>query len=176
MVQFLGDRPKALPPTPKEARQYEREYSDAGTVGLRLNVGKGGRKFFDFRYNYNHKKKFLRLGEWPGMSLSDARNRAREYRNLLYRGIDPAAERNRRRLAVTFGEFVDKEYLPFAKATKKSVRDDLSKLNSVILPAWRTLPLSAITTRDRSISLCARQGQSVTSHNESLLRAHPPNL
>jgi len=146
---------ESLPPNPPDARCREREIADLDAVGMRISVSKGGRKFFDYRYTHNGRKRCLRLGEWPGMSLQDARGRARECRDMLYRGIDPATERERRVNVMTFGEFIEKEYLPFARANKKSVRDDVNKLKRDLLPAWGKLPLTSITTKDVQ-ALCTR--------------------
>lgn len=146
---------ESLPPNAPDARRREKEYADADAVGLRLSVSKGGRKFWDYRYRYNRRKRCLRIGEWPGMSLQAARERAWECRNLLYRGIDPATERDKRAAMMTFGEFVEQDYLPFALANKKSARDDRNKLRKDLLPLWGKLPLSAITTKDIQ-ALCTR--------------------
>jgi len=146
---------EALPPNPPDARRREVEIADADAVGLRISVSKGGRKFWDFRYRYNLRKRVMRLGEWPGMSLQDARDRARECRNLLYRGIDPATEREKRAAVMTFGDFVEQEYLPFARANKKSAQDDANKLKRDLVPLWGRMPLSAISTKDVQ-SLCTR--------------------
>ena len=97
----------------------------------------------------------MRLGEWPGMTLQEARDRARECRNMLYHGIDPATEKEKRSSVMTFAEFIEQDYLPFARSNKKSVKDDINKLNRDLLPAWGKLPLTAITTKDVQ-SLCTR--------------------
>lgn len=146
---------ESLPPNPPDARRREMDYADADAVGLRLSVSKGGRKFWDYRYKYNRRKRTMRLGEWPGMPLQDARDRARECRNMLYRGIDPASEREKRVSVMTFGDFIEREYMPFATANKKSARTDLNKLKRDLLPSWGKLPLTAITTKDVQ-ALCTR--------------------
>ncbi len=146
---------ESLPPNSPDARRREKEYADAEAVGLRLSVSKGGRKFWDYRYRYNRRKRCLRIGEWPGLSLQAARERAWECRNLLYRGIDPATERDKRAAMMTFGEFIEQDYLPFALANKKSARDDVNKLRKDLLPLWGKLPLNAITTKDVQ-GLCTR--------------------
>jgi len=148
---------EALPPNAPDARRREREYSDADAVGLRVSVSKGGRKFFDYRYKYNGRKRCMRLGEWPGMPLQGARERARECRGMLYKGIDPATEREKRASVMTFGEFIERDYLPFARANKKSVRDDINKLKRDLLPLWGGLPLTSIGTKDVQ-ALCTRIG------------------
>ena len=74
---------------------------------------------------------------------------------MLYKGIDPATERERRASVMTFGEFVERELVPFILANKKSARTDVNKLKRDLLPLWGRLPLTAITTRDVQ-ALCTR--------------------
>ena len=56
---------------------------------------------------------------------------------------------------MTFGEFVEREYVPFALANKKSAKTDVNKLRRDILPLWGKLPLTAIGTKDVQ-ALCTR--------------------
>ncbi|NLN94116.1 MAG: DUF4102 domain-containing protein [Candidatus Hydrogenedens sp.] len=65
---------QALPPNPPDARSREKEIADLDAIGLRLSVSKTGRKFFDYRYTHHRRKRCIRLGEWPGLSLQKARH------------------------------------------------------------------------------------------------------
>ena len=109
-----------LPPNPRESRSREKEYSDLEVVGLKCLVSKNGRKFFDMRYTFNKRKRCLRIGEYPAVSIIEARQRANEFKNMLSRGIDPREERDKKPDGIAFGTFTTEEYLPFAKENKKS--------------------------------------------------------
>lgn len=137
-----------LPPNAKESRSREKEYSDQEVIGLRLLVSKNGRKFFHLRYRYNNRKRVIAIGEYPAVSIADARQRANEYKNMLSRGIDPLLEKNKQSDSITFEDFVLQEYIPFAKVNKKSWKDDSNKFENDMKKAFGKLPLSAITTRD----------------------------
>ena len=67
---------------------------------------------------------------------------------MISRGLDPLVEKSRQNDAVTFSEFTEKEYIPFAKENKKSWKDDIGKIEKDMIPAFGNLPLSSITTRD----------------------------
>lgn len=66
--------------------------------GLYLQVTSGGKSWI-FRYMRHGDAHKLGLGSFGAVSLADARHAAREMRSTLAKGIDPLAERNRRRMA-----------------------------------------------------------------------------
>ena len=81
---------EALSPHDADSKSREAEYSDAECIGLKLRVSKGGRKFFQHRYRYMSRKKCLSIGEFPYVSLQDARQKVHEHKSLLARQIDPS--------------------------------------------------------------------------------------
>jgi integrase len=65
--------------------------------GLYLWVSDSGKKIFHFRYKLDQKERGIHLGEYPELSLTEARKDARRQRDLLAEGIDPAEFRARER-------------------------------------------------------------------------------
>lgn len=143
--QFTKSSIDALPPHDPASPSSDAEYSDSACVGLRLRVSKSGRKFFQHRYTYLGRKMCLSLGEFPAVTLQDARQRVAEHKALLARDKDPVAERNRVRGDLTFAEYADEHYLPHAKAHKKTWEDDVWKIEKRLKPAFGRSRLSAIT-------------------------------
>ncbi len=139
---------EALPPQDRDAVSPVAEYSDTEVIGLKLAVSKNGRKYFWHRYRFRNRKRMMKLGEYPSVSIVEARRMANENKNLLARDLDPADERNRRRSLPTLAEFSTQEYLPYARQHKRSWRDDESKLRREIGAAMGNVPLPEITTRD----------------------------
>ena len=137
-----------LPAHKKKAKSREAEYSDQQVIGLRILVSKNGRKFFHLRYRFKKRKRVISIGEFPAVTVQQARQRAYEYKNQLSNGLDPLIERNKQSNDLTFKEFAEMEYIPHAKADKVSWADDVSKLENHMYPAFGHLPLSSITTRD----------------------------
>jgi hypothetical protein len=84
---------EALEAHDTDSKSREAEYSDAECIGLKLRVSKGGRKFFQHRYRYMGRKKCLTIGEFPYVSVQDARQRVSEHKSLLVKDIDPSDQR-----------------------------------------------------------------------------------
>lgn len=162
----------SLPVHPRDSCSREQEYSDEQVTGLKILVSKNGRKFFHFRYSYRKRKKALSIGEFPAVSVQEARDKALEFRNLLSKGIDPQTEKKNRLTALTFSEFTEKEYLPYATQSKKSWKDDQNKLKADMLPVFGEMTLNDITTRDIQkyiVKITERTSGSTANRHYSLL-------
>ncbi|OOF18514.1 integrase [Salinivibrio sp. PR932] len=78
-----GLKPKAKP-------YYEWDSnSERGTGKLAVQVTPKGSKRFVFRYFVGRKANFITLGQFPALSLNDARAKQKELGDLLIQGIDP---------------------------------------------------------------------------------------
>lgn len=146
--RFTQRQIDALPNHDRDSASAMAEYSDTEVVGLKLAVSKSGRKYFWHRYRFRGRKKSLKLGEYPSVSVNDARLMVHENKNLLARDLDPAAERNNRRKVPTMAEFAVETYLPYAKLHKKSWKDDESKIRRDIGSMLGNIPINEVTTRD----------------------------
>lgn len=140
----------AIPPHDPGSPSREAEYSDSECIGLKLRVSKGGRKFFQHRYRYLGRKKCLSLGEFPHVSIQDARQRVSEHKALLARDIDPGDERAQKKNDIAFATFASDFYIPHAKMHKKTWQEDVYKIQRRLEPAFGKLTLSSITARDIS--------------------------
>ena len=65
-----------------------RKYFDGG--GLFLYVPASGSKLWRMAYRFEGKSKLLSFGEYPTVSLRDARERREDARRLLAKGVDPS--------------------------------------------------------------------------------------
>ncbi|NUY57022.1 integrase arm-type DNA-binding domain-containing protein [Salinivibrio sp. EAGSL] len=78
-----GLKPKAKP-------YYEWDSnSERGTGKLAVQVTPKGGKRFVFRYFMDRKAKFIPLGQFPALSLTEARAKQKELGELLLQGVDP---------------------------------------------------------------------------------------
>jgi integrase len=147
---LLTDRfVKALKPRPK--RYYVR---DKKVTGLEVAVSPDGSMRWRLRYRFNGKWRGPKLGDLPRLSLSMARERANEQLRKIDGGIDPKAERlaerrkieqaNRNSIEALCESYIENH----AKKTKRTWRDDQSKINREILRVWKGRPVSSITRRD----------------------------
>lgn len=119
--------------------------------GLFVLVHPNGSKYLRMRYTLHGREKLLSLGVYPNVTLSQAREKAREARVQIDKGIDPAAERRKRKLArraaaeATFGAIAEEWFeLKAEKASPNYRRDIRSVLNAHLLPKLGPLPISEI--------------------------------
>jgi len=138
----------ALPPCATDSPSKADEYSDSEVIGLKITVTKQRRKVFYFRAVVDGVKKAIRIGEYPAISLHEARDRALEHRAVIDRGGNPSESRDRLKTMPTFAEFSDREYLPHVRSYKRSADADASKLALHLVPRFGKLRLAEISTRD----------------------------
>lgn len=133
---------------------------DAVATGLGLKVLPSSRKVWVMQIKlpgrtYQSK---LSLGEYPGTSLADARQKADAWRALVLKGIDPKEaeaderrklEADRRAEAVkrenTFGAFAERW---IAGRTNRHAKNDAQQTRRMLIAAWRNTPLHELTPRD----------------------------
>jgi integrase len=127
--------------------------------GLYFHISKSGKKTWRYRYKILGKESTFTLGEYPKMSLTDARKARTAAREKVQQGINPSKERRKMKQAAqdkdeaahllsqnTF-EFIALEWIgqqldawssPHAAAV-------LSSLKSNVLPFLGDIPIEAIT-------------------------------
>ncbi|MCD7984351.1 MAG: integrase arm-type DNA-binding domain-containing protein [Desulfovibrio sp.] len=74
-----------------------KKHFDGG--GLFLFVTPSGSKLWRMAYRFEQKSKLLSFGEYPTISLKDARERREEAKRLLAKGIDPNAQKREAKAA-----------------------------------------------------------------------------
>jgi integrase len=86
----------------------EQNVGDGGGLWLRVQpIGKGGAKSFYFRYTHGRKQKRFTFGQYPGLSLADARSRRNDAREAIALGRDPAKFSGASRDAYTVRELAE---------------------------------------------------------------------
>lgn len=75
-------------------------YAVGGVDGLCISVGTGGTKSWILRYRVGIRRRDMGLGAYPTVTLAQARERAKEARDKLFRGVDPLSERQAHRVAL----------------------------------------------------------------------------
>lgn len=75
------------------AKPKERPYKMFDGGGLHLFVKPNGSKLWRLTYNWLGKQKTLSLGQWPDLSLADARGKRDDARRVLALGVDPSHQR-----------------------------------------------------------------------------------
>jgi len=75
------------------AKPTDKPYKLADGGGLCLLIAPSGAKLWRWRYRFDGKEKMMALGEYPVVTLKEARERHSDARKALTNGTDPMAER-----------------------------------------------------------------------------------
>ncbi|MEZ8390397.1 tyrosine-type recombinase/integrase [Vibrio splendidus] len=86
---------KALPA--KKTAYYKPDNTgERGTGRLAVQVTPAGSKIFKFKYHKDKREVFITLGKFPTLTLSQARELAKEYSAMTSQGLDPKDELEKR--------------------------------------------------------------------------------
>ena len=138
--------------------------------GLFLMVNPNGSKLWRWRYRFEGKEKLMALGDYPAVSLAQARERYFAARKKLVVGIDPMAERKaeverRQREAKTRQREAENSFENIARkwwAVGKSSRHAdyvLRRLQADVLPAFGHKFIDAVTAADIRELMLAIEGR-----------------
>jgi integrase len=149
MRMSLTDRQVKTIALPETGRK---EVFDTGSPGLSLRITPKGGRSWSLLYRFAGELRRDSIGKYPTVSLSDARQKAREMLELVASGSDPrklladqeAAEAAMRAntIAAAVARFV-KDY-----ASRKRWVEIERVMVRVIEPRWRDRPISEITRSD----------------------------
>lgn len=135
-VELSDELIKGLKPIKGQLEFYDLSPYGSGSFGVRLNPA--GRKTFFLIYLINGKRKRLTIGEYPRLSLADARSEAGKVIEQVRSGRDPASEKKSYTLSQSFAElsqlFLD-EYAD-KHCSEKTCTEYRRILKAELLPAW----------------------------------------
>jgi integrase len=137
----------------KPGKRYDVPDGEVRGLGVRVS-DKGQRTFVLIaRYPGSDNPTRRALGEYPTLSLADARDKARHWRELIRRGIDPKVEEERARLAeirknaVTFGA-VTEDFVRRHVKGHRQAREAERLLRKHLIVPWGDRPISDISRTD----------------------------
>ena len=110
------------------------DYWDTGLLGFGIRVSAGGRKTWTLMYRHGGRKRRMKLGSYPAMTLAAARDRASAALRQVADGEDPAGLKQAATRAETFAELADDFLERYAKKRKRSWPTDERTLKRDILP------------------------------------------
>lgn len=156
------------------AKPADKPYTLADADGLYLLVKSNGSKLWTFRYRYLGRQKTLHCGQWPSVTLADARARRDEARRQVAAGLDPAQLKQQARTeakiaaANTFGAIAQEWYQKcvneaLAPITLRKIR----WLLDIAYQELKTRPITEITPPDCLVVLRKLEG---TGRRESARR------
>jgi integrase len=152
--------------------------SDGG--GLTFTLSKAGTASWTLRYypSGSAKRVELTLGNYPDISLSDARMLARQHRAAVDQGADPAKEKAKRKkeaatpkwtVATLAEDYRSKRLVPDAFAPVTLYARNLD-LKNVIIPRLGSMPVTEVTGKD-VVRMLREAGDTWTMSNRVLTTA-----
>lgn len=73
----------------KNAKGKDKPYSLGDGLGLSLLINPNGSKYWRFRFQFDGKAKMMSLGTYPDVSLAQVREKLREARTMVSKGLNP---------------------------------------------------------------------------------------
>lgn len=136
----------------KNAKSQSKPYKKADGLGLTLLVQPDGGKFWRFRYRFAGKEQMLSLGEYPQVSLSEARQLRDDARAHIRAGVNPGAARKQAKAEARIAadntfRAVANEWIELNRGEWRDthVVRVQSQLDRDILPALGDRPISDIS-------------------------------
>jgi integrase len=155
----------------RESKRYDVMDSDVPGFGVR--VSEVGQKTFILIARYPGSKNPTRraLGEYPSLSLEKARGLARDWRDLVRKGIDPKAEDERlrrlelRKQQTTFAA-VAEDYVQRHVKGQRRAKDAEREIRKELIAFWGERPITSIAREDviALIESIARRPARYTAH------------
>ena len=105
----------------RNAKPQDKPYKLADGSGLYFHVAKSGKRTWRYRFKIAGKESTFTLGEYPQMSLAEARFARVQVREQVKAGVNPSSERRAIKRAIIENEHVIKE---IGKNSFKSVAQD----------------------------------------------------
>jgi integrase len=135
----------------RNLKPAEKEYKKHIGKGLNIVVKPSGRKIWRLKYRYGNKEKSLTIGEYPIISLKEAKNKRFEALKLLSDGIDPSKHKQAQKLAIkdayknTFEVVAEEWFITRVKDKSEShQKRTKSNLARFLYPAFKTMPIKEI--------------------------------
>lgn len=130
-----------------------RKYFDGG--GLFLYVPTSGSKLWRMAYRFDGKSKLLSFGEYPSVSLRDARERREDARRLLAKGVDPSEQKREEKKARISAERESFQNIArewhetrMAEFSEKHQGTVMYRLKTYIFPRIGKMHIAKLETRD----------------------------
>ncbi|MDP2756472.1 MAG: tyrosine-type recombinase/integrase [Desulfurivibrionaceae bacterium] len=140
----------------RKIRPRESRFELTDGKGLVLLVLPSGRRSWLLRYQFEGKPRRITLGEYPDMSLLQARNASEATRSIIKQGLDPALKRTEEKTAHKTSPTVSDlltEYWDMELKESPSGKERRRLVEKDALPLWGKRKVAEITRRDAALLL-----------------------
>jgi len=78
----------------RQSKSKDKPYKLSDGGGMYLLINPNDSRYWRWKYRINNKEKILALGVYPNVSMTSAREKVQEAKELLDKGIDPSIHKN----------------------------------------------------------------------------------
>lgn len=147
-----GDKMKLTDTICRKAKVIDKPQKLFDGGGLFLEITKSGGRHWKLKYRFNGKEKKLALGEYPLITLKEAREKREEAKKLLLNNIDPSIAKQSAKLqsAIDTASTFEATALEWHDTVKEKWSSDyadtiLKRMKADIFPQIGGLPIKSIT-------------------------------
>jgi integrase len=139
----------------KSLKPKAKQYRVADSHGLVIEINPNGSKLWRHRYRFNSKATMMSLGNYPIVSLLDARQARDNNKQILKQGMNPKQEKLQSGSANStfldmFNLWVDNNKDDWSTKTTKQA---IQRANNYLIPTLGNLPIKDIKSPDMRILL-----------------------
>jgi integrase len=132
----------------KNLKPKNKAYKTADGGGLYIHTTVKGAKSFRYDFKLNNKYATLTFGQYPNLSLAEARTLHDEARCLVIKGIDPREEDKKKKLLNKPFSFYAKEMLNSQDLRTNTAEKKLAKMQRHLFTPLDQKPVETITAVD----------------------------
>lgn len=138
----------------KQAKPKEREYNLSDGKGLALRIKPNGSKLWIFNYYKPHtsKRSNIGIGNYPDVSLSEARDQREQFRKLLAKDIDPKENKDSEKQKAVLSaeqtfENVSKQWFEVhaSKVSEGTLKNIKRSFTNDVFPLVGKVPIEQLT-------------------------------
>lgn len=127
-------------------------YAVSGGRGLALEVMPTGAKSWRFRYQFKGKTEKISLGQYPLLSLKEARTKRDECAMAVFRGESPARQKQLEKVALASAssvkDFSERYFTEVIEKDRKDAAQIRRYLEKEIYPAFGSMSMRDVTAQD----------------------------
>lgn len=164
----------------QKAKPAEKDFQLSDGHGLALIVRSGGERVWVYEYRIGDKKTKLRLGDFPGMSLAEAREKHQAARKLVRQGICPKAQAEAEKAAreahdtrLTFAQAAERYRDEWLARAWKDPGKPWGVIQRNLIPQFGAVPLEELTVEAIRLALYdlrARRGEAAAMEAHGAMR------
>lgn len=149
----------------RAAKPDEKSYKLSDSGNMYLLVHPNGSKYWRLRYRHLGKEKTLALGQYPEVSLSEAREKRDEARKLISAGVDPCEQKRARKVVPELENTFELVARQWHKSNKKWSETHsgkiLKSLEGHVFPYIGSRDITTLTTPDLLIPVKAAEAKEI---------------